>query len=344
MIWIRADANETIGSGHVMRCLSIADALKRQGQQVCFLTADENAAGLLEARGQAFRVLHTDYRRMEGELEALEELLAGGGFFLADSYFVTAAYLDRVRERLPVGYLDDMCRRDLAADLLIDYNIFAEARLYEGCKAAEFLLGPEYAPLRAEFAGNACETRDRASRVLITTGGGDRYNLAGQLLEKALAHPGTACLEYHVVSGAYNVHLAELKALERRHGNLRIYSNVSDMCGLMRDSDIAVTAGGSTMYELSALGVPMVCFSFVDNQERIVEGFVERGLVGFGGNYLLQGEAMAAEAAEAIALLAGDRELRQTYSRRLRAVVDGRGAMRIARRIVQKSQEGAQSA
>ena len=66
----------------------------------------------------------------------------------------------------------------------------------------------------------------------------------------------------------------------------------------MRDSDIAVTAGGSTMYELSALGVPMVCFSFVDNQERIVEGFVERGLVGFGGNYLLQGEAMAAEAAE----------------------------------------------
>ena len=222
MIWIRADANETIGSGHVMRCLSIADALKRQGQQVCFLTADENAAGLLEARGQAFRVLHTDYRRMEGELEALEELLAGGGFFLADSYFVTAAYLDRVRERLPVGYLDDMGRRDLAADLLIDYNIFAEARLYEGCKAAEFLLGPEYAPLRAEFAGNACETRDRASRVLITTGGGDRYNLAGQLLEKALAHPGTACLEYHVVSGAYNVHLAELKALERRHGNLRI--------------------------------------------------------------------------------------------------------------------------
>ncbi len=344
MIWIRADANETIGSGHVMRCLSIADALKRQGQQVCFLTADENAAGLLEARGQAFRVLHTDYRRMEGELEALEELLAGGGFFLADSYFVTAAYLDRVRERLPVGYLDDMGRRDLAADLLIDYNIFAEARLYEGCKAAEFLLGPEYAPLRAEFAGNACETRDRASRVLITTGGGDRYNLAGQLLEKALAHPGTACLEYHVVSGAYNVHLAELKALERRHGNLRIYSNVSDMCGLMRDSDIAVTAGGSTMYELSALGVPMVCFSFVDNQERIVEGFVERGLVGFGGNYLLQGEAMAAEAAEAIALLAGDRELRRTYSRRLRAVVDGRGAMRIARRIIQKSQEGAQSA
>ena len=335
MIWIRADANETIGSGHVMRCLSIADALKRQGQQVCFLTADENAAGLLEARGQAFRVLHTDYRRMEGELEALEELLAGGGFFLADSYFVTAAYLDRVRERLPVGYLDDMGRRDLAADLLIDYNIFAEARLYEGCKAAEFLLGPEYAPLRAEFAGNACETRDRASRVLITTGGGDRYNLAGQLLEKALAHPGTACLEYHVVSGAYNVYLAELKALERRHGNLRIYSNVSDMCGLMRDSDIAVTAGGSTMYELSAVGVPTLCFSFVDNQEEIVRGFVDQGLVCFGGNYLAQGEGMLEMLVEKMALLVSDRRLRQAYSEKQRQMVDGKGAERIAQALLQ---------
>ncbi len=67
MIWIRADANQEVGSGHVMRCLSIAEALRRQGQQVCFLTADERAAGLLEARGMEFKALHSDYRCMEGE-------------------------------------------------------------------------------------------------------------------------------------------------------------------------------------------------------------------------------------------------------------------------------------
>lgn len=338
MIVIRADANREIGSGHVMRCLSIADALRREGQQVCFLTADESAAGLLRARGQMFRVLHTDYRRMEGELEKLEALLAQeqGDFFLADSYFVTPEYFRRVGQRLPVGYLDDKCRLDLPVDLLINYNIFAEAPLYEGACAAELLLGPKYAPLRAEFAGGAWQVRERALRVLVTTGGGDRYGLAGQILLRSLALQETAALEYCVVSGAYNVHLEELKSLERQYPNVKIYSNVSNMRDLMEDSDIAVTAGGSTMYELCAVGVPMVCFSFVDNQERIVEGFVKKGLVSFGGNYLLQGGAMAAEAAENIALLAGDRALREEYSRRLKAVTDGRGAERIAARITQR--------
>lgn len=336
MIWIRADANREIGSGHVMRCLSIADALKREGKRVCFLTADESAAGLLGARGQEFRILYTDYRRMEGELEKLEALLAQerGDFFLADSYFVTPEYFSRVREHLPAGCLDDKCRLDLPVDLLINYNIFAESPLYEGSCAAEVLLGTKYAPLRAEFAESHWQMRERASRVLITTGGSDRYDLAGQILRKGLAFPGTADLEYRVVSGAYNVHLEGLRALAGQYPNVRIYCNVSNMRDLMEDSDIAVTAGGSTMYELSAVGVPMACFSFVDNQERIVEGFVKKGLVSFGGNYLLQGEAMAEEVAENIALLAGNMALREEYSRRLKAVVDGLGAARIAQRIL----------
>lgn len=336
MIWIRADAGPKIGSGHVMRCLSIADALKRQGCRVCFLTADERAAGLLQARNQEFRALGSDYRCMEGELPALEELLAGrkGDFFLADSYFVTPGYFDRVRKHLPAGYLDDKCRLDLSVDLLVNYNIFAEKSLYEGAAADRLLLGPEYAPLRAEFAECAYEVRKRAVKVLVTTGGGDRYDLAGQILRKCLAHPETACLEYCVVSGAYNEHLEELRGLERHCPNVRIYSNVSNMRDLMCGSDIAVTAGGSTMYEFSAAGVPMIAFSFVDNQEPIVEGFVKKGLARFGGNYLVQGEDMAEAVAEDVALLAKDAALREQYSRRLKAVTDGWGAMRIAEQII----------
>ncbi len=136
-----------------------------------------------------------------------------------------------------------------------------------------------------------------------------------------------------MVSGAYNEHLPELRELEGRHSNVSVYCNVADMSRLMRESDIAVSAGGSTMYELSAVGVPIVCFSFVDNQERIVRGFVEKGLVPFGGDYLAQGGAMLEEAVSHIERLAADFGLRQSYSERLRRVVDGQGAMRIAREI-----------
>lgn len=331
MIWIRADANREIGTGHVMRCLSIGAALKRKGEQVCFLVADEAALPLLQERNQKYRVLHSDYRKPEEELEALESILEGDreGFFLADSYYMTTAYFERVGRWMPVGYVDDMGRRDFPLDVLINYNIFADRSLYGEREDTRLLLGPSYAPLREDFIQVPYQVRRRAERVLVTTGGSDRYGLAGQFLEKALAHPKTAGLTYSVVSGAYNIHLEELQALEQAHANVRIYRNVRNMQVLMKESDIAVTAGGSTMYELSAVGVPLLCFSFVDNQERIVEGFRERGLTVFGGNYLTQGEAMLDALVENAALLASNFELRRDCSRKLRRTVDGMGAERI---------------
>lgn len=97
MICIRADANKKIGMGHMMRCLSVAERLRRMGEQVCFLTADESAVALLQDRGYEVRVLHTDYFRMEEEtknlLEALEELAPHT--VLIDSYFVTKSIWKR---------------------------------------------------------------------------------------------------------------------------------------------------------------------------------------------------------------------------------------------------------
>lgn len=335
MIWIRADGGKDIGSGHIMRCLSIADALRQLGAQVCFLMADASAVPLLEKRGQEYRVLNSSWRRPETELSLLPEIFGSGegDVFLADSYYVTAEYLRRVGDYMPVCYVDDRGLQGLPVDLLINYNIFADAALYDTTESAgptAYLLGVEYAPLRREFQELAYEVRDRARRVLITTGGSDPYDLAGQLVKLALAEPGARHLEYHVVSGAYNEHLPQLQKLEEANENVHVYSNVENMWELMQSCDVAVTAGGSTMYELSAVGVPCVCFSFVDNQEGIVQGFRRRDLVCFGGDYLAQGEQMLQEAVARVSLLAESRELRQYYSERQRRLVDGKGAVRIA--------------
>lgn len=362
MILIRADANEKIGTGHMMRCIAIARALRQRGQQVCFITADDSGTPILRDQGQEYRVLHSDYSNMEDELPRLQRLFAEEkpDFFLADSYFLTGRYLQEIRQGVPVGILDDKVLTDLPADLLINYNIFADASLYgldgaagpgdigmgsagsgvigmgaagEDTVCGGYLLGTDYVPLRSEFEGINYTVREKAEIVLITTGGSDKYNIAGQLLKKALADPRAADLRYLVVSGAYNVHLPELKELENSHENVYLFSNVRNMSGLMRASDIAVSAGGSTMYELSAVGVPVICFSFVDNQERIVRGFVEKNLTCFGGDYLSQGEAMLDEVVGNINRLAADPDLRRSFSERLRKVVDGRGAMRIAEKL-----------
>jgi len=337
MIWIRADANSEIGSGHMMRCLSIADACRKLGEQVCFLIADEGGVELLSKRGHDYIVLGTDYQRMEEELHPgmgerqLQRLLGEHphGLLLIDSYFVTEQYLKTLREYAKVVYMDDIPRFAYPVDAIVNYNIYGEDMEYDR-ETEKFFLGPKFAPLREQFQDVEYQVSPLVKNVLITTGGSDKYNLAGKILEEVLIREEIKELCYHVVSGVFNPHQAYLEQLAKEHSNIKLQCNVTDMAGLMKECDIAITAGGSTMYELSAVGVPTLCFSFVDNQELIVENFYRKGLVVYGGNYLKEQEAFAGNVAEALSGLWVNTELRRGYSSRQRALVDGKGAFRLA--------------
>ena len=336
MIWFRADGGREIGMGHIRRCLSVSAALQELGGQTCFLVADDAAVSLLDAQGQDYRVLNSSWQNPEEELKTMLPMLreGGKGVFFADSYYVTAEYLRQIGELMPVCCMDDMGISGLPVDLLINYNIFATSSLYTmGDGKTNYLLGTKYAPLRREFQNAYQPVREKAERVLITTGGSDRYDLTGQILRNALQKPKTKDLEYCVVSGPYNEHLPQLLEMERKYGNVHIYSNVTRMSELMQSCDIAVTAGGSTMYELCAVGVPILCFSFVDNQEKIVEEFRKRRIVRFAGNYLTQKEQMIPLLTEQIAALHDSVELRRSCSEKERELVDGQGAWRIAERL-----------
>lgn len=332
MIVIRADANSQIGMGHVMRCLSVAERLRRMGEQVCFLTADESAVDLLWDRGYEVRVLHTDYSRME-ETQSLLEALTGLAphAILIDSYFVTEKYLEELRRHVRTAYVDDMYAFSYPVDLLINYNIYGTDLKYEQdpiLQRTKLLLGSSYAPVREEFTDVAYRVKEQAERVLITTGGSDTYNIAGQLLEEFFRQGSE--LDFEVVSGAMNPHLSDLKRLAEQHRNLTVHSNVQNMAELMQKCDVAVSAGGSTMYELSAVGVPTLCFSFVDNQERLAESFGEKELAVYMGNYLADGRQLVRNICTETVRLAENFEERAGLSGRARGLVDGRGAERIA--------------
>ncbi len=339
MIFIRVDANRHIGLGHMMRCLSIATQLRALSEEVCFVLADDSAKELLESRGQAYLVLGTDYRQMDRELQALIPLVREykPKFLLADSYFATEEYFEKLSAETKVVYLDDRASFPCSADALINYNIYADIADYQRIKdrSKKYLLGLDYVPLRKEFCEVSYEVQPEAEHVLITTGGADRYNLAGQILLKSLSEPQIDKLHYHVVSGVFNEHLPMLEELEEKYFNVHIHKNVSDMAALMKQCDLAVSAAGSTLYELCAVGVPVLCFSFADNQVPMVEGFLKRGLVCYGGHYLDKGQTLLSEVTDRIRQLVNRKEERQAFSLRQRKTVDGLGARRLAEELTE---------
>lgn len=351
MVVIRADANSKIGMGHVMRCLSVADALVKRGEEVLFVTADDTPVPLLTKKGIPYRVLHTDYADMEAELpelwNALSELPQGPGVpeaalpqkntsILVDSYYVTEKYLAALKKRITTIYMDDIYAFSYPVDMLINYNIYGEEMGYEKDAAfadTKLLLGANYVPLRKEFSAAEQQRTAADGGILITTGGSDSFNLAGQLLMEAMKYDALKEKEYHVVSGSLNPHIGELQALAEKHENIHIHCNVTNMAELMAESEVALSAGGSTLYELCAMGVPVIAFSFAENQERLVQTFVKRGIAQYGGNYRTDGNKMIQNTIAGIETLLEDENLRTEYREKARTLVDGKGADRIAEAI-----------
>lgn len=371
MVVIRADANSKIGMGHVMRCLSVADALIKRREEVLFVTADDTPVPLLIKKGIPYRVLHTDYADMEAELPGLlcilqeltqraelpEEVLSRMSSqrkdiaILVDSYYVTEKYLAALKKRITTIYMDDIYAFSYPVDMLINYNIYGEEMGYEKDAAfadTKLLLGTKYVPLREEFSAGAGYVQSRKEfsegvenvtpaadgGILITTGGSDSFNLAGQLLMEAMKYDALKTKEYHVVSGSLNPHIGELQALAQKHENIHIHCNVTNMAELMAESEVALSAGGSTLYELCAVGVPVIAFSFAENQEHLVQTFVKRGIAQYGGNYRTDGNNMIQNTIAGLQKLCGDEALKTEYRRKALQLVDGRGAERIAEALL----------
>lgn len=172
--------------------------------------------------------------------------------------------------------------------------------------------------------------------VLITTGGGDSGNIAGRILKRIYNDDFT----FHLVTGRFHPNFRELQELEKKHANIEIHHDVKDMAGLMRRCQIALTAGGSTVYELAALGVPFICFSYAENQEALVEYIGEKRIAGSAGAWHKEPEQTLERIGilfEELALNPGKRE---SCRRREIGMVDGEGAGRLAREILKMDPGG----
>lgn len=336
MYIIRADGNAVIGMGHIMRCLSIADAMKECGCEPVFVTACQESQEIIKQRGFTIKLLPTDYRRMETELPMLREILkaqedkqCGKHVILVDSYQVTNAYYEALKELARVVCLEDMGTA-WPVDMLINYNIYASGLLYP--EALNTRLGTAYMPLRKEFL-QACEytVRDSVTDVMITTGGSDPYFAAKAFTE---AFQGLdSSITYHVVSGPFNSYAQELKKRFANACGVIIHEHVTSMKELMKQCDVILTATGSTIYEVSALGVPMICFYFAENQRQGAEALAERTDIINAGNYAENPVQTVENAGKALQKCIRELPYRKQLFCQEKGLVDGKGAMRIAQAV-----------
>lgn len=344
MYIIRTDGNTAIGMGHVMRCLSIADAMKDRNIEPVFMTADNDCAAMIEDRGFEACVLGTDYRDMESELPLIREFLKqrtkdvdASSVILVDSYQVTSGYYEEIRTMAKVACLEDM-GQSYPVDLLINYNIYGPKLVYDNKITHATLLGTRYQPLRREFQQDIqYAIKNKITDVMITTGGSDPYFAARAFTDAFLAEKKLAeeKLRYHIISGPFNTHTAQLHELYDENPQVEIHEHVTCMKEIMKQCDVALSATGSTIYEVSALGVPLIAFYFAENQRQGAEMLSEITHVINCGNYADDAEQTVGNAVKTLLKCVKDKEYRETLYHEERSLVDGQGAARIAQALIE---------
>ena len=337
MIGIRMDANDKIAMGHLMRCMSIAIQLKRKHQDIVFIVSEDYAGNIINEKGFRYICLNNQYDEKEQETEHLIEIINHEKIdkLLLDSYEVTYEYMKRLREICGVIYIDDLNRFRYPADLIINYIYGVDESLYKpkGYTEEQFLLGSDYVPLRPEFSQNRIEIKKEISAVFISTGGTDEFNLIINILQK-LGKSQLKNTVKHVVTGRFYKNKEELACICCQDNTICNHHDVQDICGIMRKCDLAISAGGTTLSELCACGVPIICFSIADNQLPGIKAYEENGMLLYAGDVRNDQEAIVDQAVAMSVQLKNDFIMRKKLGEKAKSVIDGKGAWRIAEFII----------
>lgn len=337
MLFFRADANSQIGSGHVMRCIAIANAARERGIESTFIVADEESKVIIDNYQYPTICLGSTWNQLNDEIDKLTLFIKDLQInqIFVDSYYVTDEYLSKLKEQTKTIYLDDINSFLYPVDVLINYNIYAKNYNYnDRYKNIKLLIGCEYVPLRKEFQEQHYTVRNKVQNILITTGGTDSFNMTTKLLDLLLNEKQYYNIIFHVVVGNFNVHVEELMNIELKHTNLKLYKNVKNISNLMKVCDLAIAAGGTTLYELAACGIPSISFSQADNQLDGVKEFHNQNIIYYVGD-IRENILKCIQKIDAITReLIDNKEMRHEMSLRMKKVVDGFGADRIIDHLI----------
>jgi UDP-2,4-diacetamido-2,4,6-trideoxy-beta-L-altropyranose hydrolase len=306
-IAFRVDASSQIGTGHLMRCMALADALKRCGAVTRFVSRHmpDHLRNMLITQGHEFVLIdrspheaissdlgHAHWLGTSQQADAQDTIQALSDstwdWLVVDHYALDVRWETSLRQKTKnILVIDDIADRNHDCNVLLDQNLYADmSSRYDGRVPThcQLLLGPRYALLRDEFRKLHEQAKPRTGqirRILVFFGGVDAENYTGRAIE-ALVKIDIPELHVDVVIGSQHPHRAQIQGKCTQYGFV-CHVQTSQMAELMAAADLAIGAGGSSNWERCCLGLPSLLTAIAENQVLANSALAEFGAVDYLG-------------------------------------------------------------
>lgn len=326
-VLILTEGGENIGLGHITRCISIYEAFEEIGAlSQLIVNGDETAQDLLRDKNcKVFDWLN--------DRKTLLATVKNADIVFIDSYLADCDLYETISNMARTAvYFDDDVRLNYPRGFVLNGAVLAEQMPYPKRKGITYLLGAQYAPLRREFWDvPAKPIRDNLETVMITFGGADIRNVTPKVL-KWLTDAYPEVLKKVIIAKSFR-NIAEIERLKDNNTELIYYPNAAEMKRVMLESDIAISGGGQTLYELARVGVPTIAVAVADNQVLNIRGWERVGFIEYAGVW--RSSALLKEI-ERIMQNMKNRALRKERMQKAMSSIDGKGCLRVVSFLLAK--------
>ncbi len=344
-IFFRSDASLQIGTGHIIRCLTLAEELKKRGSEISFICREEKGNLIESIRKKNFKVYPLPAETGTGsEMALIQTILTDQAetpeWLIIDHYDIHSSWESSVRNLVKkIMVIDDLADRRHDCDLLLDQNYNGNPDRYHQLvpDACTRLSGPAYALLQPQFGKARENLKQRTGivkRIFVFLGGADINNHTSKIL-RAIKKLDTNNITVDVVIGLSNPNREEIEQLASGLHNAKCHYNVNNMAELMADSDLAIGAGGTTTWERCCLALPSMVMSIADNQTEIAEQLSNEGYILYIGNSDVITEE---DIINKLKFMLGHPEIVRSLSLKAKQLTDGKGTERVCSYLYNSSE------
>ena len=324
-IAFRADGTSQIGTGHIMRSIALSEELKNRGHS-CFFLSKIDSEELINRVKQT-----SSFQKMETEATTKEDLDIllkfskenNVDWIITDHYGINSDYVKILKEnKFKVLSVDDTAQIHYYSDIVLNQNIGAEQLAFSAEKYTKFLLGPKYTMIRDELLRRDEKIENnKVKKILVTLGGTDNDNFTLKILKLLESVDKNA--EILVVLGPFNLFYDAIRGYIKETGlKIKLIKSPENMAEVYLESDIAISAGGSSCYELAYFGIPNIIITIADNQLYIANELDKQKVSIYLGK---KSEIKAEQLEDKIKELINNHSLRKNMSRNGKKLVDGKG-------------------